>query len=84
MELSIPVPVPELPNVIPAHPCQATAQPVRGELNFWPFSHFECKFPIIFFNEIGAKKLSPAANKFGEDLVNEEDNESTGKDQPEE
>ena len=29
------------------------------------------------------KKLSPAANKFGEDLVNEEDNESTGKDQPE-
>ena len=32
---------------------------------------------------MGAKKLSPAANKFGEDLVNEEDNESTGKDQPE-
>ena len=28
--------------------------------------------------------MSPAANKFGEDLVNEEDNESTGEYQPEE
>ena len=61
---------------------QATAQPVRGKLNFWPFSHFECKFLISFWMKWG-QKMSPAANKFGEDLVNEEDNESTGKDQPE-
>ena len=62
---------------------QATAQPVRGKLNFWPFSHFECKFLISFWMKWG-QKMSPAANKFGEDLVNEEDNESTGKYQPEE
>ena len=63
---------------------QATAQPVRGKWNLWPFSHFECKFLIYFFWMKWGKKMSPAANKFGEDLVNEEDNESTGKDQPDE
>ena len=34
---------------------QATAQPVRGKVNFWPFSHFECKFLIYFLDKMGAK-----------------------------
>ena len=34
---------------------QATAQPVRGKWNLWPFSYFECKFLIYFLDEMGAK-----------------------------
>ena len=36
---------------------QANAQPVRVKLNFWPFSHSQCKFPIYFLDEMGAKKI---------------------------
>ena len=42
MELSIPVPVPELPNVIPAHPCPA-ANVLFIHFYFHLFNH-ELKF----------------------------------------